>query len=279
MLRESGDELLAARAADLEDVAARIVGHLAGVRTGAPEITVPSIVAAADLPPSITASIPQEMLLGIALSEGSKTAHAAILARAYGIPAVVGVGGLLEILDGGAGFAGPLRRRHRRGRPRPGQRHRRAVRRRPGRGGGRGSAGARGGGAPVRDARRPGGHPRRQRRRCRRGAPRGRPRGQGGRPLPDRVPVRRARHAADGGRADRRLPGGRRRLRAPPGHDPPPRRGRRQADPVPPDRARGEPVPGRSRAPSRLDATRALPDPAPCLPAGGCRERRPGPCR
>ena len=99
LLRDSGDELLAARAADLDDVATRIVGHLAGVRTGPPDIAEPSIVAAPDLPPSVTASIPHDRLLGILLSEGSKTAHAAILARAYGIPAVVGVGGLLEALE------------------------------------------------------------------------------------------------------------------------------------------------------------------------------------
>ncbi len=102
VLRDSGDELLAARAADLDDVASRIVGHLAGVPTGPPDLVVPSIVAAADLAPSVTASIPHDRLLGIALAEGSRTAHAAILARAYGIPAVVGAAGLLDALEGGA---------------------------------------------------------------------------------------------------------------------------------------------------------------------------------
>jgi phosphoenolpyruvate-protein phosphotransferase len=99
ILLASGDELLAARAADLDDVVTRIVGHLTGIRISAPSILVPSIVMAADLPPSVTASISHDRLLGIVLSEGSRTAHAAILARAYGIPAVVGVAGLLAILD------------------------------------------------------------------------------------------------------------------------------------------------------------------------------------
>ena len=94
-LRALGDELLAARAADVLDVAERIAARLAGVdRT----VTLdrPSIVVAEDIPPSIAASLPRERLLGMALQSGSATSHAAILARAFGIPAVVGVAGLLE---------------------------------------------------------------------------------------------------------------------------------------------------------------------------------------
>src|SRR5439155_920447 len=40
--------------------------------------------------------LPRERLLGIALEGSSPTAHASILARAFGIPAVVGVAGLLD---------------------------------------------------------------------------------------------------------------------------------------------------------------------------------------
>ena len=104
-LRALGDELLAARAADLIDVAARVARHLAG----RPEADVPrmdeaAIVVAHDLAPSLAATLPRQRLLGLALEAGSKTAHAAILARAYGIPAVVGVAGLLVALaDAAAG--------------------------------------------------------------------------------------------------------------------------------------------------------------------------------
>jgi phosphoenolpyruvate-protein phosphotransferase len=56
-------------------------------------------VVAQDLPPSVTATLPRDLLLGIALQGSSATAHAAILARAYGIPAVVGVDRLLSQLD------------------------------------------------------------------------------------------------------------------------------------------------------------------------------------
>ena len=93
-LRALGDELLAARAADVLDVAERIAARLAGVdRTVA--LDVPSIVVADDIPPSIAAGLPRDRLLGMALESGSATSHAAILARAFGIPAVVGAAGLL----------------------------------------------------------------------------------------------------------------------------------------------------------------------------------------
>ena len=94
-LRSLGDELLAARAADVLDVAERIVARLAGIdRTVS--LDVPSIVVADDIPPSIAAGLPRDRLLGMALESGSATSHAAILARAFGIPAVVGAQGLLS---------------------------------------------------------------------------------------------------------------------------------------------------------------------------------------
>ena len=99
-LRTLGDELLAARAADVLDVAERIAARLAGIdRTVA--LDRPSIVVADDIPPSIAASLPRERLLAMALESGSATSHAAILARAFGIPAVVGASGLLAAADPG----------------------------------------------------------------------------------------------------------------------------------------------------------------------------------
>ncbi|MBI3748126.1 MAG: phosphoenolpyruvate--protein phosphotransferase, partial [Chloroflexi bacterium] len=95
-LRGLGDELLAARAADVLDVAHRIARQLAGLgNEPAAGLDRPAIVVATDLPPSVTANLPRDRLLGIALEGSSATAHAAILARAYSIPAVVGATGLL----------------------------------------------------------------------------------------------------------------------------------------------------------------------------------------
>jgi phosphoenolpyruvate-protein phosphotransferase len=103
-LRSLGDELLAARAEDVIDVTRRIARELAGPGDVPPAtLDRPSIVVARDLPPSVTATLPRDRLLGVALEGSSATAHAAILARAYGIPAVVGVDRLLAQLDGASG--------------------------------------------------------------------------------------------------------------------------------------------------------------------------------
>jgi phosphocarrier protein FPr len=88
------DELLAARAADVRDVGARVARILAGAGIAMP--VVPSIAVAADLPPSFVAEMAPGQLLGVVLSGSSATAHAAILARSLGIPVVVAAMGLLE---------------------------------------------------------------------------------------------------------------------------------------------------------------------------------------
>jgi len=88
------DEVLSARAADVRDVCARIARHLVGGE--APRLERRSVVVAADLPPSVTVELDRALLAGIALEGGSRTSHAAILARGLGIPAVVGVPDLVR---------------------------------------------------------------------------------------------------------------------------------------------------------------------------------------
>jgi phosphoenolpyruvate-protein phosphotransferase len=101
------DETLAARAADVRDVGARIARIVAGRSVVLPNR--PSIAIADDLPPSLAAEIGDDLLLGIALERGSTTSHAAILARGLGIPAVVGVRGLLAAgTAGAAADGGPI---------------------------------------------------------------------------------------------------------------------------------------------------------------------------
>ena len=111
MLESLDDEVLSARAADVRDVAARIARHLVGAPP--PRLERRSIVVAEDLAPSITVELDRAHLAGIALEGGSRTSHAAILARALGIPAVVGVADLVAraaqanelAIDGDAGLA------------------------------------------------------------------------------------------------------------------------------------------------------------------------------
>ena len=92
-LERLDDPLLAARAADVRDVGARIRRILTGEVLALPEE--PVVVLADDLPPSVTAEIPAGFLLGVGLARGSKTAHAVILARSLDIPCVVGLADLV----------------------------------------------------------------------------------------------------------------------------------------------------------------------------------------
>ena len=94
------DEYLRARAADVRDVAGRVLGHLLGGGT-APAPTGAGIVVAAELTPGQTAGLDRGLISGIATARGSATSHAAILARSFGIPAVVGLSDALLALDEG----------------------------------------------------------------------------------------------------------------------------------------------------------------------------------
>src|ERR687894_236652 len=109
------DEYMAARADDVRDVASQIAFELMGNETaGLEALAEPSVVLARNLAPSDTARIPKGMALGFVTAEGSGTSHVSIMARSFGIPAVVGVGAAaLEAalgaqtmaVDGGEGVA------------------------------------------------------------------------------------------------------------------------------------------------------------------------------
>ncbi|MGH2554915.1 MAG: phosphoenolpyruvate-utilizing N-terminal domain-containing protein, partial [Actinomycetota bacterium] len=101
LLVASSSEYLSARAADLDDVRDRVVKLLLGRETANEIPTVPSVIIAHELSPSQTASIPPGVIAGIATETGSPTSHAAILARALGIPAVVSCPGLLDAVGTG----------------------------------------------------------------------------------------------------------------------------------------------------------------------------------
>ncbi|QAY65478.1 phosphoenolpyruvate--protein phosphotransferase [Paenibacillus protaetiae] len=91
------DDYMKERALDIKDVGNRLLKHL----LGAPEITLPSdtqpfILIAKELSPSQAAHLNPNHVLGIVTLGGSLTSHSAIMARALGIPLIVGVEGKLE---------------------------------------------------------------------------------------------------------------------------------------------------------------------------------------
>lgn len=81
------------RAADLADVAQRVIAHLRGVAApGVPESNEPFILVAHDLAPADTALLDFTKVYALITRDGGPTSHTAILARAKSIPAIVGVG-------------------------------------------------------------------------------------------------------------------------------------------------------------------------------------------
>jgi multiphosphoryl transfer protein len=101
MLRASPDPVFQARAVDVEDVVEQLRHALQGVTGTPPPPRQPSILVARDLAPSQTAGLDRALVLGFATEQGSATAHTAILARALGLPAVVGIAGLVDAVEDG----------------------------------------------------------------------------------------------------------------------------------------------------------------------------------
>jgi len=100
-LLAEGGGYLADRVGDLDDLAARAVAVASGVpMPGVPERPEPFVLVALDLAPADTALLDLAKVLALVTAEGGPTSHTAILARARGIPAVVGVAGALALADG-----------------------------------------------------------------------------------------------------------------------------------------------------------------------------------
>jgi phosphocarrier protein FPr len=87
------DDYFRERAADVRDIGRRVA---AIVRGDDPAATwradgEPAVLVAQDLDPSLVATLRRELVEGIVLDRGSPTGHATIVARALGIPLVLGV--------------------------------------------------------------------------------------------------------------------------------------------------------------------------------------------
>ena len=86
------------RAADLADVAQRVIAALRGVPApGVPESDEPFILIARDLAPADTALLDFTKVHALVTRDGGPTSHTAILARSKNIPAIVGVTGALDL--------------------------------------------------------------------------------------------------------------------------------------------------------------------------------------
>ncbi|OOF26766.1 phosphoenolpyruvate--protein phosphotransferase [Salinivibrio sp. IB872] len=85
------DPYLKARAADVKELGQRLLYFLSEASSNHQPISSPIVLLARELTAGMLASIPRALLAGVVAEEGAANSHAAILARALGIPAVMGV--------------------------------------------------------------------------------------------------------------------------------------------------------------------------------------------
>jgi len=101
-LSKIDDPYLRERALDIQDVTKRVIRNLQGKAPKAfLSLREPHILIVHNLSPSDTASMSREAVLGIATDVGSRTSHAAILARSLNIPAVLGLHDITAKIENG----------------------------------------------------------------------------------------------------------------------------------------------------------------------------------
>lgn len=112
-LRAMPDSVFATKVNDIDDLANRLLNRLLGrAESRMAKMASGSILAARDLTPSQAAGFDKSRIIGFATDLGGRTSHTAIVARALGIPAVVGcksltaaaMDGASMILDGDRGL-------------------------------------------------------------------------------------------------------------------------------------------------------------------------------
>ncbi|MDR0877544.1 MAG: phosphoenolpyruvate--protein phosphotransferase [Treponema sp.] len=111
-MMESPDPLFRERAADINDVSKRVLDKLLSIKRVSLAVLERDIILVAhDLLPSEVLTMNKERVKGIVMDMGSNTSHTAILARAFNIPAVLGLSVATQeissdnllVIDGAAG--------------------------------------------------------------------------------------------------------------------------------------------------------------------------------
>jgi phosphotransferase system enzyme I (PtsI) len=101
-LAQVPDRYMAERVKDIYDIEKRVLRHLLGEkREDLSHLTRDIVVIAHDMLPSQTAALDKLHVKGFATDVGGRTSHTAIVARAMGIPAVVGLGDITTEISGG----------------------------------------------------------------------------------------------------------------------------------------------------------------------------------
>lgn len=96
-----GNPLIANRVTNLRDIERRVTMAMSGKGAAEPTLSEASILVADDIGISELNRLPRERVAGLCTARGGATSHVAILARAFGIPALVAMGpAVLSLRDG-----------------------------------------------------------------------------------------------------------------------------------------------------------------------------------
>lgn len=106
------DPYLRERSADMEDIGRRIIDALEGNDSTSMKLKEKRVIVAEEIFPSDLAMLDHDKILGIVTEKGNIYSHAAIMAKSLGIPAILGVAGLMDaanvkdqiIVDGTSGY-------------------------------------------------------------------------------------------------------------------------------------------------------------------------------
>ena len=100
-LADLSDSYQRGRAADVRSIGDQVLRQLLGASASIATGKAQGVVIATDLTPAQAAQLDRHSVQAVVLAGGSPTSHAAILARAYGIPMVTGAGPqILEVREG-----------------------------------------------------------------------------------------------------------------------------------------------------------------------------------
>jgi phosphotransferase system enzyme I (PtsP) len=96
-----GDAILRERAHDLDDLARRLLRHLAGAGDVPPDLPENAVVVARGMGPAELLDYSREKLVGLVLEDAASTSHVAIVARSMGLALVSSVSGVSDSARGG----------------------------------------------------------------------------------------------------------------------------------------------------------------------------------
>ncbi len=93
------DAYLRERAADMEDIGRRLLSNLLGQQSSSLQLHHAGILVARRLLPSDMAIIDHDKISGLIIESNETNSHSVIMAKALGIPALIGVKGAMSLID------------------------------------------------------------------------------------------------------------------------------------------------------------------------------------